>query len=107
MEKKYTIEDIRAAFDAGCQRGAYNVHKIHNFVEEPLCREGYVDSLENPIVEEPKDIPITYYQIKKYVGWSKFCDVTGGNQYAINEFGEPDLTEIYYIKESQANELGF
>ena len=56
--------------------------------------------------KEEKKIPITFYQIKK-VGWSKFCDVTGGNHYAINEGYSPEDSEIFYITEEQAKQLNF
>jgi hypothetical protein len=54
--------------------------------------------------EEEKTVPITLAIIKAICGWSKFCDVTGGNHYALKEFGISDR-EIFDVKESHAKEL--
>lgn len=56
--------------------------------------------------EESKNIPVTYSYIKRNIGWSKFCDVTGGNHYAINEWGDYPDNEIFRVTESQAEKLG-
>lgn len=52
-------------------------------------------------------IPISYALIKRTVGWSAFCDVTGSNHYAVNEWGDYPDNELFHIKESHAKELGF
>lgn len=57
--------------------------------------------------EEEKTIPITYGLIKATCGWSKWCDVTNGNHYAINEFGDYEDREVFYITETQAKQLKF
>ena len=57
-------------------------------------------------IDDETTIPITFYQIKT-VGWSRYCDVTGGNHYAINEGYDPDDREIFNIKKKHAKELGF
>jgi len=54
-----------------------------------------------------KTIPITYGLIKATCGWSKWCDVTDGNHYAINEWGDYPDNEVFYITESQAKQLKF
>lgn len=54
--------------------------------------------------EDEKTIPVTLATIKATCSWSKFCDVTGGNHYALNEFTISD-SEIFDVKESHANEL--
>ena len=51
-------------------------------------------------------IPITFGLIKAKCGWSEFCDVTGGNHYAINEGWEPCDREIIDVKIKHAKELG-
>lgn len=57
--------------------------------------------------EEEETLPITYGLIKTKVGWSRFCDVTGKNHYAINEWGDYPMTEVFDIPLSQAKTLGF
>jgi len=74
------------------------LRKLYKFLQENQ------DLLVEPEVEE-KNIPVTYATIKNTVGWSKFCDVTENNCYAINEFGDFDLNEIFYITQSQFKEL--
>lgn len=60
-----------------------------------------------PEKEEEKTVPITYGLIKATVGWSRFCDVTGGNHYAIKEWGDYPDNEVFRVLESHARELGF
>lgn len=64
----------------------------------------YKETYEKKELEETIDI--AYSWIKKKCGWSKFCDVTGGNHYAIKEFGEPYQTS-FEVTISQAEELGY
>lgn len=67
------------------------------------------DIIENGMPEEEveeENIPITYGLIRNTFGWPKFCDVTGGNHYMVNEWGHPDDSTIYKITISQAKELG-
>lgn len=56
--------------------------------------------------EQPEDVIVTYSQIKRKIGWSRFAEVTNRNVYAINEFGHYDDNHIFYIKESEADILG-
>lgn len=69
------------------------------------------DTLEAAIevvAEEQEDeMPFTFWTIQKTVGWDRFCDVTGGNHYALNEGLRPNDNEIFWVKESHAKELGF
>lgn len=60
--------------------------------------------IEEPKIEEPT-IPVTYGMIKQTVGWSRFCDETKHNHYAINEFGDYDLTHIFHITKTQYEKL--
>lgn len=73
---------------------AYNI--ISDIIENGMPKEE---------VEE-ETIPITYGFIRNTFGWPKFCDVTGGNHYMVNEWGHPDDSTIYKITISQAKELG-
>ena len=104
MKKTYTIEDIRDAFKAGLSRGRWEYSNQRHDFDEPVCREGYIDDLEKEEVEEEL-VPITFYQIKNGPGWSIWCDVTGGNHYALNEGYSPKDTEIFYTTISNAKEL--
>lgn len=56
---------------------------------------------------EEKEIPITYGLIKATCGWSRFCDVTNHNHYAVKEFGDYQANGVFYITESQAKQLKF
>lgn len=56
-------------------------------------------------IEEEKDVPVLFYTIKNKIGWSKWCDVVGGNHYAINEGYNPNDREVFYCTNSQAEEL--
>lgn len=51
-------------------------------------------------------IPITFGLIKAKCGWSEFCDVTGGNHYAINEGWNPSDRDIIDVKMVHAKKLG-
>lgn len=58
-----------------------------------------------PNYEEEENIPILFYTIKNKIGWGKWCDVTGGNHYALNEGYSPSDNEVFYCTESQAKKL--
>lgn len=104
MKKKYTEEDLRLAFQAGSERGAFI--QSGSYFDAPLDEDEYIESLK-PQLKEEKEIPITYGLIKATCGWSRFCDITGGNHYAVNEFGDYEANEVFYITESQAKQLNF
>ena len=59
------------------------------------------------LIKDEVKIPVTYGLIKNSVGWSRFCDVTGGNHYAMKEYGELEDNAILDVKKSHARELGF
>jgi hypothetical protein len=65
-----------------------------------------IDKDYEAIQKEEKLIPITLGMIHATCGWSRYCDVTGGNHYMLNEWSVED-TEIFKTKESHAIELGF
>jgi hypothetical protein len=100
--KTYNEEDLRLAFKAGVEWGVWNAKD--NYFDEPLTENEYIESL-NPEPKQQEKIPITYGQIKAVCGWSKFCDVTGSNPYAINEGWNPSDTEIIAITKEQYNKL--
>lgn len=102
--KTYTEEDLRLAFQSGMERGAFE--QAGNYFDAPLDENEYIESLNAP-KEEEKEIPITYGLIKATCGWSKFAEVTDRNVYAINEFGDYKDNEVFYITESQAEQLKF
>ena len=58
-------------------------------------------------IKEEKEIPITYGLIKATCGWSEFAEKTNRNVYTINEFGDYEDREVFYITESQAKQLKF
>lgn len=58
-------------------------------------------------IRDRECVPITYFQIKEGPGWSRYCDVTGGNHYALNEGFEPKDSEVFRIQRKHARKLGF
>tara|TARA_R110000796_G_scaffold126793_3_gene241772 strand:+ start:1533 stop:1853 length:321 start_codon:yes stop_codon:yes gene_type:complete len=105
MEKEYTEEDIKLAFEAGVDYGAFAYYSDN---DEAMDWDLYLITIKKPKeVDEAKDIPVTYFQIKHGPEWSKWCDVVGGNVYAISEGYEPDDSELFYITNSQARKLKF
>ncbi len=105
-EKMYSIEDLKHAYKAGVFDSQIDSHiadDIDNAFDE------YVRDLEsqrNKVEEEPT-FRIYYAWIKYNCGWSRYCDVTGGNHYAINEFGEFDDNHSFTITQSEAKQLGY
>lgn len=59
-----------------------------------------------PAPEEEKDVPVLFYTIKNKIGWSKWCDITDGNHWALNEGYSPRDNEVFYCTKSQAEKLG-
>ena len=55
--------------------------------------------------EEEKDVPVLFYTIKNIIGWGKWCDVTGGNHYALHEGFSPKNADVFYCTKSQAEKL--
>lgn len=98
--KTYTEEDLRLAFRAGVLKGSHQ-----SYFDAPLDEDEYIESL-NPQAKEEKNIPVTFFQIKNNIGWSEWCDVTGGNHYALNEGYSPSDSEVFYCTKSQAIKLG-
>ena len=100
---KKSLEDkLRDAFRAGRVKGLHG----DNYFDAPLDEDEYIESLIPPKTKE-KEIPITYGLIKATCGWSKFAETTDRNVYAINEFGDYEDREMFYITESQAKQLKF
>lgn len=106
INKKYTKEDLKHAYRAGvldsqCDRNLLD--DIDNAFDEYLS---ILEKERNKEKEEPT-LKIYYVWIKYNCGWSKFCDVTNDNHYAINEFGEFDDNESFTITHTQAKKLGY
>jgi hypothetical protein len=49
-------------------------------------------------------IPVTLATIKRKCGWVKFCEVTGSNEWMLNEHLVDD-DEIFHVKVSHAEKL--
>jgi len=75
-----------------------DVDLVEEFIEDYIK-----DNSKNKIFEEK--IPITYAMIKNTCGWSKWCDATNGNHYAINEFGDFEDAYVLYCTKSQFEKL--
>lgn len=103
--KKSLENKLRDAFKAGVQRGYFD--GANNYFDAPLDEDEYIESLKETVTEKKKEIPITYGLIKATCGWSKFAETTDRNVWAINEFGEYEPNEVFYITETQAKQLKF
>ena len=102
MEKIFTEEDLRNAYKAGVVTGSE--YSDPHFYE--LLENEWIDDYATHVQKQEEIVPVTFYTIKNKCGWSKYCDVTGGNHYAINEGFNPDDREIFDVKISHARELG-
>lgn len=102
MEKLYTEEDLRKAYREG------SVDSFEGITDETAERleNDFINIFTKPVQEKEETVPVTFYAIKNKCGWSRYCDVTGGNHYAINEGYDPDDREIFDIEISHARELG-
>jgi len=100
--KKYIEEDLRKAFEAGSSYGSHD-----SYFDKPLDEDEYIDSLKEKVEKDNETIPITYGLIKATCGWSKFAEVCDKNVYAINEYGDYEPNEVFYITEIQAKQLNF
>ena len=98
-KKLYTEEDLRQAFKAGWLSGKND----DNYFDKPLDEDEYIQSL-NPI-EKEEIIYIPYFWIKNNIGWSKFCDITGGDKNGLELFGEP--TWDLEVTISEAKKIGY
>lgn len=103
--KKSLENKLREAFRAGLRYGVDSDRWGNQSIQPD--EDQYINSMLFDAQEEEKDIPVTYYQIRTTCGWSKWCDITGSNNYALNEGYEPKDSEIFYITKSQAKKLNF
>lgn len=99
--KTYTEEDLRLAFQAGSERGAFI--QSGSYFDAPLDEDEYIESL-NPKIEE-ETIPFSYSFLRRKLEWEQFCDLTGVDYYATRNGYEIKDTEIFNIKESKAKEF--
>jgi hypothetical protein len=99
--KKYTEEDLREAFRAGCERGAFV--QAGNYFDAPFDEDEYIESL-NPKPTEDK-IGFTYSFLRRKLDWEEFCDLTGIDYYARANGYEIRDDEVFSIKESDTKRL--
>lgn len=97
----YTEEDLRKAFQAGKERGAFDY--AGNYFDAPLDEDEYINSLNKLVIEEEK-IPFTYAFLRRKLDWEEFCDLTGIDCYAIRNGFEIKDTEMFNVTESKAKE---
>lgn len=76
-----------------------NIRKKLQFILDEINYDANIEQ------QEEKTLPITLGLIKATCGWGAYCDVTGGNHWALNEWSVDD-TEIFNVKESHAKTLG-
>ena len=99
---KYTIEDLTSAMSSFC-----SLLEVKGELERDSWREeldSFIFSYINPVEVKEETIPITLASIRNTCGWSKYCDVTGGNHYMLNESSVEDY-EIFHVKISDAKKL--
>lgn len=99
---KYTEEDLRKAFRAGSERGAFD--HAGNYFDAPFDEDEYIESLNLSVVEEDK-ISFTYSFLRRKLDWEQFCDLTGIDYYAKRNGYEIEDSEIFYITESKAKQF--
>ncbi len=102
--EKYTEEDLRKLVDLIDE--SYRGVTRNNTNGSEILKDFLINGFTEEKIEE-KEIPITYGLIKATCGWSRFAEVCNMNVYAISEFGDYPLNEIFYITESQAKQLKF
>lgn len=99
IEYKYSIDEFIDIVEGFREIGATHLKLSYQDYGNPL-----IDLFEET-EQEQQEIPITYSYVKRIIGWSRFCDITGRNHYAINEFGGYPDNEIFYVTEEQARKL--
>jgi hypothetical protein len=95
-------ETLKLAFQAGRDYERTVGQHICDFAPD---FDEWLDEYLKPKEVVEKTVPITYGMIKNSCGWSRYCDVAGGNHYAVKEYGIGDR-EIFDVKISHAKELG-
>jgi hypothetical protein len=98
--KTYNEEDLRKAFQAGHERGAFD--QAGNYFDAPLDEDEYINSL-NEVFKEEK-IPFSYGFLRRILDWEDFCDLTGVDFYATRNGYVIEDRENFYILESKARE---
>jgi len=90
---------LREAFRAGLESG-----KHESYFDKPLDEDEYIESIFKieEIIEDT--IRVSYKNIRLSCGWYKFCDITGNNHYAVNDYGIDD-SETFNIPLSQYKKL--
>lgn len=100
INTKFTIAEFRQQIDLMESRGATHVQLSYQDYGNPLI------NLFEEVEQEEKDVPVLFHTIKNKIGWSEWCDVVGGNHYAINEGYSPNDSDVFYCTPSQAMKLG-
>lgn len=95
--KTYTEQDLRLAFQAGSERGAFI--QAGNYFDAPLDEDEYIESL-NPKIEE-STIRFTFDYLKHKLDWESICAITGSDYYSRFEIKD---SEVFNIKESIAKQ---
>lgn len=103
-EVKYTLQDLKHAYRAGVFDSQMDSH-IADDIDSAF--DDYLENLNKSNEVKEKTIKIPYSWIKYNCGWSKYCDITGSNHYAIKEYGEPDEDEYYEVTLTEAKQLGY
>ncbi len=74
-------------------------------VYKALCELFSVEPNYSQIKIEERNFHVPLWVIRKKCGWEKFCDVTGTNEWSLNE-GLADDDTIFTVTESQGEKLG-
>lgn len=100
IDNNFSIDEFIDVLEGFRTKGATHLHLSYKDFGNPLI------NLFEETEQEQQEIPITYSYIKRIIGWSRFCDVTGRNHYTINGWGDYPDNEIFYVTVAQANKLG-
>lgn len=105
--KTYSEEDMKAAYEAGSNNTeVYDGSRGEEFNYLCIGFKSWIESYNTPPKPEEEELSFPWWLVKEKCGWSRWCDVTEDNHYALNERGEPERDQLFHCTESQARKLG-
>jgi hypothetical protein len=100
-------EDVEIANALNNEAYPTNIPSFDEMMSELLeWAETSIDNLD-AIVEENKDVPITYSWIKYNIGWRLFSDIAKSVDIESDKYKELKDQDIIIVKMKEAVELGF
>jgi hypothetical protein len=102
--KTYTEEDMKAAYEAATDSASFDY--MNDSIDQAVPFEEWLEDYNLPSEESAQQLSFPWWLVKKTCNWSGWCDVTGGNHYAMQEFGELEKDHLLYCTKKEAEELG-